>query len=128
VLVLSRRLKEKLLIPCVRTAIQVIAASPGSVRLGINAPSYVAVLREELVPPESFPDPATEARDSLINRLNNLSLGLALASRHARAGKAEELLAALDGLGREFQFLCEQLACVPERARGLEQPPVAGPS
>lgn len=114
-LVLSRRVKEKLIIPCVRTAIQVVAASPGSVRLGIDAPSSVAVLREELAPPRSL-DPATAARYSLIDRLNNLSLGLALAGRHARAGKAEELLAALDGLGREFQALCEQLACAPERS------------
>lgn len=127
-LVLSRRVNERLLIPCVRAAIQVIAAGPGSVRLGIEAPPHVKILREELAPPEPLRGPA-EARHSIINRLNNLSLGLALARCHARDGKAEGLLAALDALGREFQALCEQLdVCAPERAGGLEQPLATGPA
>jgi len=128
VLVLSRRVNEKLLIPCVRAAIQVIAAGPGSVRLGIEAPSHVRILREELAPAEALLDPAAAARHSTLNRLNNLSLGLTLVRRYAQAGKAEELLRALDALGHEFQALCDQFTCCPEQSEELEQPLAAGSS
>lgn len=47
-LVLSRRLNEKLLIPCIRTVIQVLSIQGGQVRLGVDAPSEVAVFREEI--------------------------------------------------------------------------------
>jgi carbon storage regulator CsrA len=47
-LVLSRRRKEKIILPGLNVTIQVVAIKPGVVRLGIEAPSEVAVLREEL--------------------------------------------------------------------------------
>lgn len=51
-LVLSRRLNEKLLLPEVGASIQVVALHPASVRLGIEAPSHVSVVREEIYRPE----------------------------------------------------------------------------
>jgi carbon storage regulator CsrA len=47
-LVLARRLKEKLYFPGIRTVIQVVAVKATVVRLGIEAPRQVTVLREEL--------------------------------------------------------------------------------
>jgi carbon storage regulator len=47
-LVLSRRLHEKIVLPGIGTIIEVVAIKPGVVRLGIEAPSEVTVLREEL--------------------------------------------------------------------------------
>jgi carbon storage regulator CsrA len=47
-LVLSRRLNEKLLFPGLHTSIQVVSIKPGMVRLGIEAPDDVRVLREEV--------------------------------------------------------------------------------
>lgn len=47
-LVLSRRLNEKLLFPGLQTSIQIIGIKPGLVRLGIDAPEEVRVLREEV--------------------------------------------------------------------------------
>jgi carbon storage regulator CsrA len=48
VLVLSRRLNEKILFPATHTSIQVVSIKPGVVRLGIEAPPDVTVLREEI--------------------------------------------------------------------------------
>jgi carbon storage regulator CsrA len=48
-LVLSRRLHEKVVLPSLGVTIEVRAIRCGAVRLGIVAPPEVRVLREELV-------------------------------------------------------------------------------
>ena len=48
-LVLSRRLREKVVLPNLNVTVQVVALRRGVVRLGIEAPPDVTVLREELV-------------------------------------------------------------------------------
>ena len=112
-LVLSRRVNERLLIPCVRAAIQVIAAGPGSVRLGIEAPPHVKILREELAPPEGWPG-LTEHPSFPYQPAQQPVARPGPGACRARDGKTEGLLAALDALGREFQALCEQLdVCAP---------------
>jgi carbon storage regulator len=47
-LVLSRRLGERILVPHCELAVTVVAIDGNSVRLGITAPSEVGVYREEL--------------------------------------------------------------------------------
>jgi carbon storage regulator CsrA len=47
-LVLSRRLNERILFPTVNASVQVVALKPGLVRLGIQAPHELTVLREEV--------------------------------------------------------------------------------
>jgi carbon storage regulator CsrA len=49
VLVLSRRLNEKIVLPGLGVTIEVVALKGNVVRLGIEAPPDVKVLREELV-------------------------------------------------------------------------------
>jgi carbon storage regulator CsrA len=49
VLVLTRRLHEKIVLPSLGMTIQVVAIKGGTVRLGIEAPPDVRVLREELL-------------------------------------------------------------------------------
>ncbi len=51
-LVLSRRLNEKLVLPGLNVTVQVVAVKNGVVRLGVEAPPSVQVLREELLLPE----------------------------------------------------------------------------
>jgi carbon storage regulator CsrA len=48
-LVLSRRLNEKIVLPSLNLTIQIVALKPGVVRLGIEAPAAVKVFREELL-------------------------------------------------------------------------------
>jgi carbon storage regulator CsrA len=52
VLVLSRRLNEKIVLPGLGVTVQVVAVKNGVVRVGIEAPPEVRVLREELLRPE----------------------------------------------------------------------------
>jgi carbon storage regulator len=47
-LVLTRRLEEKIFFPCIGAYVQVLAIKGGQVRLGIDAPSEVLVLRAEV--------------------------------------------------------------------------------
>jgi carbon storage regulator CsrA len=47
-LVLSRRVDEKILLPTIPVMIKVISAQGGVVRLGIEAPTTVPIVREEL--------------------------------------------------------------------------------
>src|SRR5215510_12245945 len=107
-LVLTRRLNERLLIPCIQTSVQILAARPTGVRLGITAPPEVTVLREEVTPdpaarpadvPLQLGEPAS-LRHLVRNRLNNLSLGLAILRRIARTRRPEEVQAALDMMDR----------------------------
>lgn len=48
-LVLSRRVNEKIFLPDLGITLQVVAIHGGRVRIGIEAPPDVAVLRQELV-------------------------------------------------------------------------------
>ena len=55
-LVLSRKLNERLVFPAFGTIVQVLGVRSNSVRLGIDAPPDVEVLREELCEPKrGFP-------------------------------------------------------------------------
>jgi carbon storage regulator CsrA len=48
-LVLARRLNEKIVLPGLGITVQVLGVHRGTVRLGIDAPADVTVLRDELV-------------------------------------------------------------------------------
>src|SRR5262245_28955665 len=117
-LVLTRRLNERLLIPCIQTSVQVLAARPTGVRLGITAPPKVTVLREEVAPdPAARPEANFHEVDEperlhhlLSNRLHHLSMGLALLRRLARRSRPDEVQAALDTMDREFADLRLDLA------------------
>src|SRR2546426_438488 len=125
-LVLSRRVDEKIVIPCIRAAIKVVAVKPGAVRLGIEAPRQVAVLRDEVYDSSLQPRGAavmqpgatdTEAefadvRHAFRNRLNNISLGLALLHRQLQAGMTPSIQATFDRLSKECQSIHERLQAV----------------
>jgi carbon storage regulator CsrA len=57
-LVLSRRLHEKILFPGLNVTVQVVAIKPGVIRIGIEAPPDVRIVREEILEQPSTP-PAT---------------------------------------------------------------------
>jgi carbon storage regulator CsrA len=59
-LVLSRRINESIVFPSLGITIKVILLKGGAVRLGIEAPQDVAVLREELLANGCSPRPPTE--------------------------------------------------------------------
>jgi carbon storage regulator CsrA len=48
-LVLSRRLNEKIVLPELGITVQVLAVKKGAIRLGIEAPPDISVCREEVL-------------------------------------------------------------------------------
>ena len=55
-LVLSRRLNEKILLPSIHTSVEVLDIKGDRVRLGIEAPASVTILREELAARQAAED------------------------------------------------------------------------
>ncbi len=112
-LVLSRRLNQKVWFPSIHAAVQVVSIKPGVVRLGIEAPPQVQVLREELMDPATISGPALrvsqirEFRHFLRNRLNAASIGLALMRRELKAGMVAKAENTLERVAEEFQTLRE---------------------
>lgn len=118
-LVLSRRLHEKVLFPGIHTAVQIVAVKGAMVRLGIEAPPEVAVLREELQEraAEWVPLPAEQPIDRnaatkpgcLDHPLRDLlkwsGVALGLMQLQLDAGLTEEARATLTRLRDEFQVL-----------------------
>jgi carbon storage regulator CsrA len=121
-LVLSRRLNEKVLFPDFDTAIQVVSLKSGVVRLGIEAPRAVTVLREELndaaaktpQQPMQLANQAVQAKirqlnHLLRNRLNVAGLGLALLARQLQGGLIQEGQGTLEKIHEDFLLLRERL-------------------
>jgi carbon storage regulator CsrA len=108
-LVLSRRLNEKLLFPGLHTSIQVISIKAGLVRLGIDAPDNVHVLREEVPDraanwgpaPEEECNPSlqtTKLKQMINRRLEIVRKGLSEAQQltDVESPDASQLLARVD--------------------------------
>jgi carbon storage regulator CsrA len=134
-LVLSRRINEKIILPTVNIAIQVVGVKTGVVRLGIDAPPDVTVYREEVLdragPGEFVPPPATDGKGKragklsheLRNRLNAIAIGMALLKGQLRAGANQDAEAVLHKVNQEIESLSRQLEA-PQTAAPPPAPPV----
>jgi carbon storage regulator len=61
-LVLSRRVSEKMVLPGLGVTVTVVAIKRGAVRLGIEAPPRVSVFREEVLQRDGTAAPPPGAR------------------------------------------------------------------
>ena len=140
-LVLARRLHERIVIPSILTEVEVIAVRPGFVRLGIDAPPEVIVLREEvyrratadeqvmaLPPGASAEARLAQANHIWRNRLNHLTMGLALLRGQLPAQVPPEALATLRHLEVEAQEMARQLRSLGEDSPQSPLPMPAVPS
>ena len=106
-LVLSRRVQEAVCFPDLGTTIRILGIEGNRIKIGIEAPPDVTVLRGEL---DAVPSGARRrSRHSLGNGLNQLSLLLHLFRRQIEAGQVNEANASLarafevlDQLGQQF--------------------------
>jgi carbon storage regulator len=110
-LVLSRRINEKIVMPTLGATVQVVSVKPGIVRIGIDAPDYVPVFRQEVLDrldgaerarlvPSSAAD-ANKLRDRvgmLTEALATAAAGLAQVRRQLKLGQTEDLGVMLDRL------------------------------
>ena len=109
-LVLSRRLHEKIVFPGFHTTVEVVGVKPGAVRLGITAPPEVTVLREEVTDRDAAaaPEAPPKLTHQLRNRLNAAAVGLALLRRQLLAGQGGGAAETLGMIDREFENLRKQ--------------------
>jgi carbon storage regulator CsrA len=124
-LVLSRRPDEKIVLPTVPAVLKVISSQSGLVRIGIKAPPYVPILREELcrgqkapslcdaVPRSDLLSPPPDVRCVVRNCLNNLVLGLTLLRMHL-VECHPAVRPTLEGMEKELQALHHLLAAPAE--------------
>lgn len=101
-LVLSRRENEKVLFPNLGITVEVVAVKGKNVRLGIDAPSEIRIIRSELAADsdEEFeaygnPEVAREERHRRNNRLNSVSLQIQVAQKLLERGEHDQALETL---------------------------------
>ena len=99
-LVLSRRENEKVVFANLGVSVEVLRLAGKVVRLGIQAPAEIQILREELADPTAVGDAsanhrppvaslAKTIRHTIRNRLNIASLGLQVLQRRLELGDAD---------------------------------------
>jgi carbon storage regulator CsrA len=123
-LVIARRVQECLVLPSVQASIHVVAVRSNAVRLGVEAPPEVTVLRGELYerlggseapagaagPPESG---AARREHALRNHLNNISLALGMLRRQLGPSSTTGARELLDRAGDECVALRQLLETRP---------------
>jgi carbon storage regulator CsrA len=131
-LVLSRRLAQKIVFPGIQTSVQIVSVKPGVVRLGIDAPEHIAVYREELLDRTALQAAAAsgsqlkkntnESMHLLNNLLNANSVGLALLRRQLALGHTGEMSCTLDKIESSLQNIQQRF-----QSLDAEPPSAAAP-
>lgn len=138
-LVLARQLNERIVMPTVPAAIEVVAIKPNGIRLGIEAPAEVTILREEILrrgkvsASSLLASAETDAQGQLQrvkqivrNRLQGVAVGLDLIRRQIQDSGATELQGMLQRMEAEVRRIDEQLhallSAAPEQASAVAEP------
>ncbi len=129
-LVLSRKLHERIVLPTIGAAIEVVAIKPGVVRLGVEAPPDVTILREEVPDrarewapaPAPAGNPNAEAelrrlREILRNRLRIAGKGLEQAREGLRVGHLEDVEMIVERLSEDLRLLSRRFEEQPAPPR-----------
>lgn len=106
-LILSRKPNQKIVLPNLGVAIEIVRVAGRTVSVGIEAPDSVKVLRGELAAhlPPQVETPSAPERHRLRNELNRVSLALELVRKQLELGRSTE---AEQTLQRAIEWL-EQL-------------------
>jgi len=120
-LVLSRRPNDKVIFPHLGISVEILRVTGNVVRVGIEAPPEVAVVRHEIVDQgKLFPRPeVAESRGLSIHRLRNwlnkANLALYVMQRQFESGKAAEAEQNLQKALDAFQSLDEELGTIEQQ-------------
>jgi carbon storage regulator len=126
-LVLSRRTSEKILLPSLDVTVQVVSIRPGQVRIGIEAPPNVQVLRAEIAhqyPPSAGLPPVVPSNiisPELANQFQAAHAGVAMLRRQIAAGLTDDIRATLDRLDQELTRLEEKLQGGPTPSEAMTE-------
>jgi carbon storage regulator CsrA len=125
-LVLSRRLQEKILFPTLGISVQVLSQQRGLVRLGITAPPETPIYREEVYQREhEWSDGIPRERESELDKLNRLlqsrltiaAKGLELLHEQLEEGAIRAAEEILDKLADELELLKDRFRAEIEKHR-----------
>jgi carbon storage regulator CsrA len=115
-LVLSRKENEKILFPHLGIALQILRLGCGKVRLGIEAPDDVSVVRYEIASPEQIDEFAQRLQQSSSgashearNRMHTTLLGLCLVQKQLARNLFDDAEQSLEELIEELQGLDSEL-------------------
>lgn len=135
-LVLSRRLNEKILFPGINATVEVVSSKGGVFRVGINAPPEVTVLREEIAHgqvstanPQTVPTQQNLNRllDQLRDRLRLNSSGLGMVQLLLDTGNLVDARQLLTRLHDDLQLLCRGVEGERSEAPSQQRAPVRKP-
>jgi len=126
-LVLSRGPQDKVVFPNLGVTVEILRVSGNRVRVGIDAPNNVRVLRHELVGPDdgaSHPGQASQQEDShqFRNQLNSAHLALGLAEKQLNKGMDEQALETLRRAMLVFDKLDAEVAPTKAEPTPSESP------
>lgn len=128
-LILTRRQNQNLLFPHLGIKISVLRTAGNVVKLGIDAPQDVQVLREEIASAltrvESLKQPTVhgmsrEERHAFRDRLNTAMLGLQVLQQRLECGQTDDLESLIYRIFNNLQDLNSQLDAQKKQARGAE--------
>jgi carbon storage regulator CsrA len=113
-LVLSRRPSEKVLFPNLGISVEILRVEGKAVRLGINAPRDIRILRAEVGDEgrgggKIGPGVSRHLRHELRNRLNTASLGLQLLRRRMEMGQAVDVESTISRILQQLREIDVQL-------------------
>lgn len=114
-LVLSRRQGQKIVFPKLGILVEMLRVSGNSVRVGIEAPSDVAVLREEVAQREGATEAATalvqpgNASHALRNQLSTAKAALRLLRKQLEVAQHDAAQKTLDQLAAQLAAIEQEL-------------------
>ncbi|MEX1040313.1 MAG: response regulator [Pirellulaceae bacterium] len=126
-LILSRKQNQRILFPNLEITIEILRVSGSAVKVGVEAPSNVRVLREEVVDTaelEGITEAARTQRHTLRNRMNTANLALHLAQKHLNQ---EQYVDAEKSLRRALSELTTLDSLVASSASATTGKPAANP-
>lgn len=126
-LVLSRGPQDKVVFPNLGVTVEILRVSGNRVRVGIDAPNSVRVLRHELVDSSSDELQSEQGSPQTLthefrNQLNSAHLALGLAEKQLNKGMDEKALETLRGAMSVFDKLDAQVAPSKVEPDSLDAP------
>lgn len=123
-LVLSRRANQDITFPGLGITLRVMAVRGQTVKMGVDAPREIAVMRGEIAPEQVEPEEllarlesgliSRSTRHFLRNELNRLSLQMHLFQRLTAAGRHDEADSTFASIVDGFEYLDRHLSGAPD--------------